>query len=180
MFNKFKIGRPSGFTLIEILIVISIISFFSAFLVVNFRSNEKLKEVKNQALVVVDGLKRVQTMALTGEKVEEIYPLRYIFSINKCSDGNCYYGIKRDDVDRDPFETVDLKNMVVEIMDGNGRSVQSLDASFLPPRANIKLLAGGITEEATIKLIHIKDDNLTRCIKINSISGRIDVLTCSQ
>ena len=67
--KKYFTKKVSGFTLIEIIVVIAIIAFFSTFLIIGFRGNEKQRAINNAALSVVDGLKRMQTMAFSGSLV---------------------------------------------------------------------------------------------------------------
>ncbi|MBI5765718.1 type II secretion system protein [Candidatus Falkowbacteria bacterium] len=80
-----------GFTLIETIVVIAIMSIIFAFLFVNFRGRENNRELENNALLVLDGLKRLQTMALAGETINGISPQYYFLKISNCSSGCSNY-----------------------------------------------------------------------------------------
>jgi len=70
-----------GFTLIEMLAIIAIISIISGSLIVNWRKNEKKYEVQYTAQGIVQNLRRAQDMALSGKKYpgEDVPPAYGIY-----------------------------------------------------------------------------------------------------
>ncbi|MEK7653087.1 MAG: type II secretion system protein [Patescibacteria group bacterium] len=161
----------NGFTLIEILVVIAIIAFFSTFLIVGFRGNEKQRAINNAALSVVDGLKRMQTMAFSGSLVDSLTPVSYNFLIGNCS-SNCSY-ILRGQLVGSMFTEIEEVNFDKNILvDAGG----SLEIKFASPRGAAMINENPLQEEATIKLSH-KDSSLSPiCVKVNRISGRMDIV----
>ncbi len=158
--------NKKGFTLIELLVAISIMSLISTIVVANYRDNEEVRKLKNQAELMVDGLEKAQNMALTGRMINDKIPIAFQFSIEGCNN-NCEYEIKAifsDDVDSNPI--VDSRQFT------NLRVNNNLKVDFLLPRANIKVES----EEKSIKL----ENNSNGCyqISIDSISDRINLEKC--
>lgn len=156
--------RP-GFTLIEILISISIFSLLSSFVVANYQANEKAKRLKNQAQLIVSGLERAQNMALTGEAVAGIVPLGYYFKMADCVSG-CSYGIFAEAVDEDILVfSGNLAGLSAVTSDNLGE----LLVSFSAPRG--RMVLSDEREEVSLALSVSGNDY---CVRINSVSGRID------
>lgn len=155
--------KHSGFTLIELLVAISIIGIYSSFLIINFRGQGQQRELKAQALLVLDGIKKVQTMALSGAKVSDNNPAVYSFKIKPCS-SNCFFELSADNQN---FEQVNLKNASIDIP-------LDLQINFQPPRGKMEILGGA--DEATIKLINSTDNS---CVYANAVSGRLEVRNCN-
>lgn len=61
--------RFKGFTLIEVLVIMFIISTLSTVLVVNWRKNEKRYQLQRSAQQVVQNLRKAQNMALAGKNL---------------------------------------------------------------------------------------------------------------
>lgn len=155
-----------GFTLIELLLAISIFSMLSSFVVANYRSNEKIKILKNQAQMVVDGLQKTQNMSLTGATVGDLFPLSYEFEISDCSEV-CSYKIRAEMIDEEVLiSQVNFYNLTIKTSEASG----ILAASFFAPRA--KMTLNNQKNEAFIELSN--KENYFYCVKINSLSGRIE------
>lgn len=162
-----------GFTLIEILIVIALIGIFATFLVVSFNKKEGARELKNNALLVIDGIKRAQTMALSGQKINGAALEAYVFSIETCG-GNCHFDLKgRTDGAIIPIETVGL-NPNVSV------SAPAAEIRFKPPRANMELW--GINPDVILTEyeinIFLSYPGISEKYKIvaNRVSGRVDII----
>jgi len=165
-----------GFTLAELMIVIAIIGIFSSLTVVNFRGNEKVREMDNQARLLLDGVKRMQTSALSGKIISDQVPIAYILEINKCLTPTngvpCDYYLKAKTTNGElPIDEIKLDQSLVDIAGNN------LRIEITPPRSDIKIsLDGNITDEVAINLKHKDKSTITKIVRINSISGRIDIL----
>lgn len=167
--------HEQGFTLAELIIVVAIIGIFSSLTVVNFRGNEKVRTMDNQARSLLDGVKRMQTSSLSGKIIANQIPISYIFEINKCLITNCLYSLKAKNVigGTDNIDTVLLDQSIVEI-DGNNLVIE-----MTPPRSDIKMYMDGVlipNNEVIITLKNINDSSVTKRIRINGISGRMDIL----
>ena len=85
MTRRTKNKSLQGFTLIEMLVIMAIISIISGSLIVNWRKNEKKYEVQYTAQAIVQNLRKAQDIALSGKKYPgEAVPSAYgiYFNIN--------------------------------------------------------------------------------------------------
>lgn len=63
-----KKNKKNGFTLIELIVTISIIAVVSSILVVNFRQGEQAYKLQRNARLVVQGIRKAQNMALSSSE----------------------------------------------------------------------------------------------------------------
>lgn len=159
--------NKSGFTLIELMIAIAIFSILMTVSVVTLNSGDKNRELKNSALLVLGGIKQMQTMALGGEAINGIVPDYYLIKILKCG-SNCSYSLKGIYYDANSvahevhFQTSTLPKTKV--------SSTSVAIEFFPPRGYATSTYG--TTTTVIQLVHTSDANIKWCVIFNSISGR--------
>ncbi|OGY44143.1 MAG: hypothetical protein A3B89_03290 [Candidatus Buchananbacteria bacterium RIFCSPHIGHO2_02_FULL_40_13] len=172
MFYKFK--NNNGFTLAEMMIVIAIIGIFSSLTIINFRGQAKVRELNSQALLLLDGLKRMQTSSLTGQMVAGEVPTAYLFEINDCP-SDCFYSLRAEtalggEID---IDNVLLTKSIIDLLTGNNLLIK-----ITPPRSNIEIdLDGAPLTSVEIILKHLNDPSITKKIKINGISGRMDIIS---
>lgn len=84
--RKINCRNLTGFTLIEMLVVISIIGMLSALTMVNYKERENKSRTEAQAQKFASILKQAQSMALAGETVEGVRPTGFgIYIINSTS-----------------------------------------------------------------------------------------------
>lgn len=144
--------NKKGFTLVELLVVISIISIISGVMVVNFRTSEQTNKLQRSAQQVVQGLRKAQGMALFSTEVP-----------GKCSQNICeYYGVyfnkqsmnsyyyifvseNKTYASGEDIETVNLENGI--IIDSLSTGTQ-LNVVFSPPHAFVEF--NPTTTQATI------------------------------
>jgi len=176
--NKKVLGNVFGFTLIEMMIVISIISIFSSMTVINFRANEKSKELDNQALILLDGIKKTQTSALAGKLIDDELPVAYRIEVAPCL-SNCSFDLKIEPLGESLYtlETSELSKSKISIVDENVNDIDKvLNINISPFRGKMSMFFNGApTNVASIRLEHIDDSSISKLITINAISGRIDI-----
>lgn len=160
-----------GFTLIELLVAIGIFTLLSSFLVVNYRGNETIRTLKNQALEAVAGLQRAQNMSLTGETVGGGSPSSYAFAIADCA-ADCAYSLSAFFPDNSSLaiSQAALKNAAVKTFQPGGIRID-----FSPPRGNMAISPGNLNTAA----FEIYNAQAAYCVKLNSVSGRIDLVSGS-
>lgn len=68
--HRSQVGRrPQGFTLIELLVSLSIITVITGQMLANFRSGQRLSELRFSTEIVMAQLREIQTNAVTGRLV---------------------------------------------------------------------------------------------------------------
>jgi|GEM_PF-1292710 len=164
----------AGFTLIELLIAVGIFIIFSSLIIVNYQINEKAKALKNQAQIIVSGLERAQTMALTGELVGGQSPLAYKFSIsNPCTiPAGCSYALSALFSDEPEVEIAKTMLNNVKIEGGS-----FLPVLFYPPRG--KMVLSDSAESGVLKVYNREIGQIGFCVRIglNAVSGRISLFS---
>src|SRR4030042_6792647 len=146
-----------GFTLIEMLAVIFIISLLSTLLIANYRRSQKQYALEHAAQKLVSDLRRVQAMAMSGEVIYTKQYFNYGLHVRK---GQDYYVIYSDtttkspdckykpqgpsDIDDDTLETIYLPHNV-EITNiripPDDRTQQRLHICFTPPDPTSNFIA---------------------------------------
>jgi prepilin-type N-terminal cleavage/methylation domain-containing protein len=172
-----------GFTLMELLVAIAIFGILSTFMVANFSRNEQAKELKQQAEILVAGLQKVQNMALAGTLVSDKSPLYYRLVLWNCQ-SNCSYNLwaSFSSSPQIQIESILLNKINVEIKKTIPLPVpNTLAVIFYPSRGNMRIdtawMGGRNWDEVMIELTHVQNSVLKYCVTINSISGRIDLVS---
>lgn len=155
MIKIMPIGKRTGFTLVEVLVVMFIIAMLSSILVVNWRKNEKRYQLQRAAQEVVQNLRKAQSMALAGKNlcdqalpcVPENYGVFFgktdVFSYVIFSDknGNEKYGGGES---TELVERIDLDSgMEISLS-------KDLDVVFLVPDGFITINGQPVTAEASL------------------------------
>lgn len=171
----------SGFTLVEMLVVMSIIGIFSSFLVVNFRSQENQRQLKNGALALLDGIKKAQTLALSGSTLVSdavdygllVNPAYNFVNGSKSCQLGCIYAQKAD-ASVYFLEALDFPNVTLD------NSAVNFAVGFSLARGNITMAKGStVLSQFTIKLYHSKQPSLAPyCVNIATVSGRLEAILC--
>lgn len=181
-------SKQRGFTLIEILVTIFIITVLSGVVVVNQKEGQRTVALTRSAHKLAQDLRGAEEMALVGKTFYDNFPdggygIHFINDSNSyiifadcdndqqydeglvcpdCTSGSC--------IDYRFSEKVRESNME-ELVKINSISPSSpLDITYIPPDPTIYIN----TVEATEAIITISIDSQTRNIKINS-AGLIDV-----
>lgn len=184
---KKKYLNNSGFTLIELLISIAIFTILSSIVLINFRANEKVHNLKNQAMLVLDSIRSAQTSALSGRLINQELPVSYGFILSSS------VGVTFSD------ETEDCKNgclyasttngwkflaksgladqMKIESYDKNNALNSDTVIDFMPPRANMNISFNSASSQSDV-FLKIYDsanpDIGLYCLGVSRMSGRMD------
>lgn len=157
----------------EILVVISIISMFSSLLIANYRRDEKSRQLKNNSLLVLDGIKKAQTLSFSGREVNGQYPSSYSFVLNSCV-GNCSFTVRANiNGSTEDIEQVSIPNDNISINLENDASV--LEVEFYPPRGNTDIVLGETSVDTALIFVDYYNVDEYYCLSIDRISGRMDV-----
>lgn len=166
-----------GFTIIELLVAISIFIVITGLVVANFRRGARSDELKIAAAGLASTLRKAQTMALAGEAIGGVVPAggygvyvtmdtpnRYIIFAD--NDGNKIYGVGEELAGGINFLP---SNIAVDQV-----SPVSASVVFKPPKPTIYINGGTSENSATITLKDSISDQ-TRKVTVNRISGQISV-----
>jgi prepilin-type N-terminal cleavage/methylation domain-containing protein len=166
-----------GFTIIELLVAISIFIVVTGLVVANFRRGARSDELKIAAAGLANTLRRAQTMALAGETINGALPLggygvyvtldtpnRYIIFADRNNDK--IYGVGE--------ELAGGINFLPPSIAINQVSPVSVSVVFKPPKPTI-YIDGGTSEN--LVMITLKDSisGQTRKVTVNRISGQISM-----
>lgn len=185
--------RPLGFTMMELLISISIFLIITSMVIVNFRSGQYRDELMGSAQFLQSTLREMQTMAFSGSRVicpgyvppeaGEMTPAGYGLNINfgvvtafaDCDPSdpnispNYKYGGVLEDVN---LKTISLYNNIsIESITVGATAVSSLDAVFTPFSEIVKI-NNTETDNIIIELIHSKTTK-TVTVKITESTGQV-------
>lgn len=164
-----------GFTLIEMLVVISIVGMLSSLLIVNYRRDERSRKLRNSTLLVLDGIKKVQTMSFAGRKVSGQFPVSYSFIMDNCTSG-CFYKLVANLSDE---STIDIETIFLSQTDVSMEIIDGLQSEiiFSPPRGNLEIENDGFSvDDITFKLEHPYENDFY-CLVVNRVSGRMDIIS---
>ncbi|MFH1610731.1 MAG: hypothetical protein ABIA91_02460 [Patescibacteria group bacterium] len=175
-----KLKNIYGFTVIEMLVVASIMVLLLTITVVNFRGFEKSQIVETETEKLASVLRQAQVWTLVGQTVGGS---RYNYGVHleECTAlTTCSYILFRDidwDSHYDTGEEVSghtysfLQGVYVETLDPQDGG--DLDVLFVPPLANV-FFNGLDISEAKIDIISNLSSN-TNSITINQVSGQIEI-----
>ncbi|MFA5047493.1 MAG: prepilin-type N-terminal cleavage/methylation domain-containing protein [Patescibacteria group bacterium] len=170
--------KKSGFTLIELIIAIAIFAMLTSWLFLTFKDTADGREVKNDAAQLLDGIRQMQTMALSGQLVNGDVPLKYSFVLDACNSDCSYEQWAVFNNSSTSLAVYHFKKLIItgiNSKDGSGNvtSLSSVGLSFLPPRGN-PIFSVASSTEVNISVKHSVSD-ISYCLKINRISGRMDI-----
>jgi len=156
-----------GFTLMELLVAISIFSLLTTFVVASYASNEKSRLLKLEASKVLVGLQKAENMAITGQFFDSFIPAVYEFSLSDCSN-DCFYILSAKDASGNSkeLERQELKGVSIDILNSNNALFR-----FLPPRGRLEILANE-NLQSSIK-VGLGDEENSYCLEASSVSDRI-------
>jgi prepilin-type N-terminal cleavage/methylation domain-containing protein len=168
--------KASGFTLIEMLIVMVIISTLAVLILTNYRSSQKKYALDQAAQKLVSDIRRAQNMAISGVETPGQCSVAdpcsgYGVSIRKIDDN--FYRIFGDKVDNSRFQPADalieIINLPLDIEIQAASPIPSkTDIVFEPPEP-ITFINGnnGVGVLGTITL-GVVDTSLTKTITVTT------------
>ena len=181
-----------GFTLLELITIVAIITALSLIVLTNYRQGERQFALQRSAHKLAQDIRAVQEMAMSGQKCQvcspPVVPAGYgiflqVSSVNQYKiyadispspDGNQFFsGDPPDKI----IETITLESGVI-IQDIN-TSPKKVGINFSPPDPiiNIRFPPGGDGEETNIVVITLAlkaDNTKTKTITVNK-AGLIDI-----
>jgi len=170
---KFKIYNL-GFTLIELIVVMAIVSSIAALVLAHYRSGEQVSDLQTYSQKIANVLKQAQSLALSGEEIAGGRPNGYGVYFPDAST----YILFADTNGNNNWNSTDStiqsftlpERLIIDTISG------SLPASFLfrAPFAEFYLNGSRDTSNNTIVIKHTQL-NRTLTIYLNGTSGQIDV-----
>ena len=140
--KKNLIKNKPAFTLIEILISMSIFILIFTIVMLNYRQGENNNIFRLQAFDIEDSIRDVQNMAMTGKEIDNFVPDAYGIFLDKASRNIIIYGDKNGDYvfkkDEDPIYSKNILQNNINFSkytlscDGNIIS-SNLNIVFIPP-----------------------------------------------
>jgi len=164
-----------GFTIIELLVAMSIFIIVTGLVVANFRRGARSDELRIAATGLASTLRRAQTMALAGVQVNGELPAGGYGVHVSISEPSRYIIFTSNDLLYNSGEELAggiiflPSNIVIEEV-----SLTPLSVVFKPPKPTI-YINGGTSEN--LVMITLKDSisDQTRKVTVNRISGQISV-----
>jgi Tfp pilus assembly protein FimT len=177
-FKHHFLPNITGFTLIELMVVIGIFMMVFGFTYGGLRNNRRLGEFRLTADQVASDIRKVQTMALAGISAEDLGNVSYgiYFNINQPNsylifkdDGNKVYEAGIDETIQTVTFPQDISLSAVE----PALPTNDLAIVFSPPQPTTYINGGIIENTATITLIRSNLPTKQGIITINRVTGRI-------
>jgi len=163
---------PQGFTLVELLVIIFIISLFSVMVLFNHRNLQESLALERASFQVAQDIRRVEEMAIAAQKFNGSYPSGG-FGIQFTSDSQTY--IIFADLDEDQTydggsELVETKTLEAPIKVSNLLPSSPLTIIFKAPDPEV-ILPGGVSE-VTIEVV--SPNSQSKTIFLNK-SGTVEI-----
>jgi len=172
------LNKNRGFTIIEFLIVISIIGILSVITFPDYRSTQQRLALQRSASKLAQDIRRSQEMAMSMKELSTgVLPEGYGTYINKndsdCSNDDCYHiyadidGDERYDPGEEQGEAIFLEKEVY--IKNFVPSSNNFSINFKPPDPTVKMknAAGGDKDAVTITVALKADLSKTKTIKVN-------------
>lgn len=171
--------KNKGFTIIELLIVISLVSTMSVLVFYDYGKNTKVFALERNAQKISQDLRITQQKSMAGEGSSEglnAYGIIFDVSNNNYSvyvnnNETPYY-----DTGDDIIETIEMSpDVKILNIEKDGVSRSTISISFFPPDPIIYIYDDYNNAEAIITLSLVDDETKKRIVKINN-SGGVEIL----
>lgn len=179
--NLFFKKNKNGFTLIELIVSISIFVVILSMVMVNYRQGENFNTFRLQSFNLEDAIKSVQNMALTGREISGIIPRAYGIFFNKNENNFIIYGDVNGNYIFD--ESIDLIYSE-EFLDKNINFVRytsscnelsmanNLDIAFIPPQP-MAIINNDSTCSSSVIFINSNNVSGEWAIYFDVVTGRV-------
>lgn len=169
-----------GFTLLEMLVVVAIISLMSSLVISNYNSQKKAKEMQFAGQEIADSIRKAQNYSINIKKFEN-YNISGGYGTHFTDGGSSFIIFLDDSVNKN--KTYGPEDYVVETVDFppginvenlNGGAVGVADLVFEPPYGKVYMSFNGALQSPTPSLsIQIKKDTescpaFCKTVSINS------------
>ncbi len=192
--RKNKINR-SGFTLVELIVSISIIAVLTTMAINNFRGSNEKNILANEAERVASVIRQMHINSLIGQTVNGARPRSFGFNLQTCIHSGtptiCHYisfadnetngtiDYKYDSGD-DVLQTITTfdKNIEFTAINIGGSSLDELNIVFIPPQGSIQFFGSGtdaLTDEEVEIVLRYHNTSYYKRITVNRISGQIEI-----
>jgi len=183
--SRINIMNNRGFSLIELVISVAIVSVIMALVMFNFKGFEKSTVLANEAEKLSSVIRQAQIWALTGQLQDGVRPPGgYGVSFTSCLTPPCEYILFSDNnnnhlydgaSEQAPSGVNQLHEHVTISLEIDSFSESYIDLDFTPPTSTIFFNNDNNTYDvATIHLTH-QISGLSKDVTINRISGQIDI-----
>jgi len=175
-----------GFTLVEMLIAISIVAVLSGIVFANFNNFRTFSNLDSDVEQLAAALRQTQLWALSGQTRNGVRPDGgWGMHLDECNTGNCKYLLFADlypagapnytyDAGNDEVVSEGILDKLVEVKKVEPKVNSSLDIVFTSPYADIYLNGSQTNTQGTITLRHTNSQN-EGIITIDRISGKIEI-----
>jgi prepilin-type N-terminal cleavage/methylation domain-containing protein len=182
--KKIKNKQKKGFTVLELMISLGIMTLLMSITIANFRSFDHDQKLDGDFEVLAADIRQTQLMALTGQTISSN---RHAYGVNfeVCSEDEvCEYRVFKNNLTGDKFYqenkliTGGTKRMTNGIyigrLDVDGVSQSEVDIVFMPPFVtdDIYINNSQDDEELTVTLMS-NNTNVEKSIVINRNTGQI-------
>ena len=179
IFKKFK--KNTGFTLVELLVSVFIISLISGLFMVNYRQADQGAKLMNASQKLVSDMRLAQSYTLGLQKFEGSFPPGG-WGIRLASGASSYVIFADNNEDHDynageEHAIIDLPDNITinSITNFIGVSKLFLDIVFLPPDPTVYFNgASAINDVSADIVLRNNQTNLTKTITVNFL-GMVDV-----
>ncbi|MCD4705936.1 prepilin-type N-terminal cleavage/methylation domain-containing protein [bacterium] len=179
-----KIARKTtnnnfGFSLIELLVSVSILIIITSISVNSFSMWQKNENLKQSALTLMSNIQKTQVMSLSGQMYNGSVPDSYgvYFNDTNLTSYIIFADVDGDHIyDNDGTEMLATYDLLDDVSISNLTPVTSneLTIIFKLPKAQIYVNQAIIDSQAEIEIIHNITSQL-KTIKVKRITGQIDM-----
>ena len=182
--KKFK--SEDGFTLIELIVSVSIIALVSGVFLANYHSTNKQSELTMVAQKLASDIRLAQSYSLGSKEYDSSVPSGGwgahfdkvsspgSYKIFADSNGNMEYDVGEDDEDKGG-QTVNLPAGVTISEIDAGVSIDSVDITFLPPAPVTNIWDGADNYSAVQIKLEREGESLTKTVAVNFF-GLVEVV----
>jgi len=168
-----KMLKRNGFTLVEILVVISIIVFLSVTVLANYQKNSQQLALSRSAYKLSQDIRRAGEMAMSAKEFQGAVPQGGYGIYLKLSWGN-FYKLYADTNGNEKYDTSDGEVGTVYLEKGiilQNIFPSSLSINFKPPNPTVKIKteSGGDSSLAIITLSLDSDSTKIKKVKVSAV-----------